>query len=120
MPIYAVAENVPERSRYYITPGKRYMADPSKPGSDFDFWFDGDDGLPVRGRWSKSGHLNGGNWTRIDEPDEAPSPDPRDALMSELAEALRGMLHDVDGIASRLESVPAARAALAKYEGANK
>jgi hypothetical protein len=117
MPIYAVAENVPESSRGYITPGKRYEVSSETDGG---FYAKGEDGELFYAQWEASRWLNGGNWTRIDEPDEAPSPDPRDELMSELAEALRGMLHDVDGIASRLESVPAARAALAKYEGANK
>jgi hypothetical protein len=134
MPIYAVAETVPERSRYYITPGKRYALAPNEWGCDergldgSGFAWQSDTGEIAYSLWRRCSHLNGGNWTRIEEPDESPAPDPRDALMAELAEALRACEAFLfpstergtgfDGSIEQAENLTIA--ALAKYEGANK
>jgi hypothetical protein len=134
MPIYAVAENVPERERDRITPGKRYPLGPHKAGCDergldgvHGFAWRDDNGLLGYGLWKCCAYLNGGNWTRIDEPDEAPAPDPRDALMAELVMALRVSRAVISGAQNEFGEHVAwtgaladIAAALAKYEGANK
>lgn len=81
MPIYAVAETVPERNRGRITPGKRYALVPHEWDCDerglhpsgLGFAWVGDTGNVHFAKWQGSAHLDGGDWTRIDEeePDNA-------------------------------------------------
>lgn len=73
MKIYAVAETVPESSPY-LTAGKRYALVPDKWGCDENglngdngFAFISDRGQINYGLWHDSHHLEGGNWTRIEE-----------------------------------------------------
>ena len=64
--IYAVADKVPDDCGY-ITAGKRYEAFPMCDG--FEFY--NDRGHRRFSLWDGSGHLDGGNWRRIEEDDAA-------------------------------------------------
>lgn len=80
--VYAVAETVPERVGY-LTAGKRYEV-----VEDFGLYFDIiDDGGGVdHCCWSGCGHLDGGNWTRIEVDEDAPAPtDPLTAFAQRIA-----------------------------------
>lgn len=62
--VYAVAFEVPESSKEYITAGKLYKA------IDDDYGFDAvmDSGNSCYLRWNDCCHLEGGNWTRVEIP----------------------------------------------------
>jgi hypothetical protein len=63
--VYAVAEKVPDACDY-LTAGKRYEV---LREDGHGFWFCSDDGLGQDfALWTCSKHLDGGNWTRIEEP----------------------------------------------------
>lgn len=72
--IYAVAETVPPNKQRYLIPGKWY---PLVPSERFDVGESGevlggfsiidDEGDDIFCLWSACGHLEGGNWTRIEE-----------------------------------------------------
>lgn len=65
--VYAVWEG--KRTRDYITPGKKYEA---FDVDDYGFIIVSDDGDEIACCWNNSLCLNGGNWTRIEEDEEAP------------------------------------------------
>lgn len=64
--VYAVWEG--ERTRDYITPGKKYEVLPSKY-KDFLIVDDEDDLISCL--WNNCANLNGGRWTRIEKDEEA-------------------------------------------------
>lgn len=61
--VYAVAPAKGAHS--YITAGKRYEARDMIGGVGFKFW--ADNGSSCVGLWQDCAHLNGGNWTRVEE-----------------------------------------------------
>ena len=66
MTTYAIPQTVPDDCDY-LTAGRRYQTWIQCPVS-FDFI--GDDGRLRYALWEDSGHLNGGNWTRVEGDEE--------------------------------------------------
>ena len=114
--IYAVAESVPEGCDY-LTAGKKYEV-LSESGGLFTFIDDNaDHSDPRSSTWEYCLHLKGGNWTRIEEPDEKDA----DELLRDDAPALLAALEDVmDRLVDHHdqdESAIIARALIAKHRG---
>jgi len=85
--VYAVWEGA--RTRTYITPGKKYEASEI---NSYSFSMVCDDGDKIACCWNNSIFLDGGNWTCIEEDDEAPQPEQK-TLRDEFAmAALTGVL----------------------------
>lgn len=85
--VYAVWEG--ERTRDYITPGKKYEVFTSNIS---DFRIIDEDGERINCLWNCCPHINGGNWTRIEEDGEAPQTEQK-TLRDEFAmAALTGVL----------------------------
>jgi len=115
MTVYAVAESVPEGCDY-LTAGKKYQVF-NDTGSTFYFIDDENDFDDPRVlRWKNCPHLGGGNWTRIEEPDEKDAAellrDDAPALLEALENIINfSMLADEDG------DLIKARALIAKHRG---
>jgi hypothetical protein len=63
MKTYAIPEKVPDDIDY-LTAGKRYEVTEILGGL---FAITDDDGDRIDCQWEGSAHLNGGNWTRVDD-----------------------------------------------------
>jgi len=116
MTVYAVAESVPEDCNY-LTAGKKYEVF-NDDGGLFNFIDDnGDKNDPRFSNWEGSSHLDGGNWTRIEEPDENDAAE----LLRDDAPALLEALEDVmDRLVDRHDddfAAVSARALIAKHRG---
>ena len=116
MKVYAVAESVPEDCDY-LTAGKKYQVF-NDTGSIFYFIDDENDFDDPRVlMWKNCPHLRGGNWTRIEEPDEKDAAE----LLRDDAPALLEALSDLlayleDGIGDHdSEEGKKARALIAKH-----
>jgi hypothetical protein len=113
MKVYAVAESVPERSKRYLTAGKKY---PVLDDDGHGFSIIDDEECKLRMIWESCAHL-GGKWTRIEEPEDAGE------LLRDDAPALLEALSDLlsyleDGIGDHdSEEGKKARALIAKHRG---
>lgn len=93
MTVYAVAESVPEGCGY-LTAGTRYEV----YEDDIGFFANDDKGRRFYSLWDETNHLDGGHWTRIDEP--TPS---QTASQDRAVEAVAGLIEMIDAACSNHE-----------------
>ena len=61
---YAMAREVPNFVRHYLTPGRPYLVERE---TDIGFWFHDDNRSKRFADWQWSPHLDGADWTRLTE-----------------------------------------------------